>query len=224
MHNQSIVCKGAIFDLDGTLIDSMGVWEKIDIRFLEKRGILLPAEYVQAVKAMSFIDAAEYTISFFALKESPEDIIREWNEMALYEYSHNIRLKPGAREYLKMLKVGNTKIALATAAATQLYEAVLKSNGIYTLFDEFATLSEVTRNKRHPDIYLLAAKKLGIAPSHCVVFEDVLAGVLGAKEAGMRVCAVYDSYSALEKPMISSLSDRYIESFEELLWEPIVER
>ena len=82
--------KGAIFDLDGTIIDSMNVWEKIDIEFFEKRNIDMPNDYMEKVNIMSFEEAAKYTIERFNLKESKEDLIKEWNEMAIYEYSNNI--------------------------------------------------------------------------------------------------------------------------------------
>ena len=84
--------KGAIFDLDGTLIDSMGVWEKIDREFLKKRNISIPSDYIEKINSMSFKKVAKYTIERFKLKESPEELIKEWNEMAIYEYSNNIKL------------------------------------------------------------------------------------------------------------------------------------
>ncbi len=217
MAQDAYVCRGAIFDLDGTLADSMGVWEEIDRAFLQKRGICLSPEYTEKVKTMGFADAARYTAEHFGLPESPERIIEEWNRMALWEYGENIPLKPGAKAYLKRLKGMGVPIALATASAPPLYEALLKNHGVYDCFDAFVSPMDGVRDKRYPDIYLLAARRLGVAPEECVVFEDILAGVRGAKAAGMRVCGVCDPYSAAERPLIAALTDCYIESFEELL-------
>ena len=105
--------KGAIFDLDGTIIDSMNVWEKIDIEFLSKRNIDMPNDYMEKINIMSFEEAAKYTIERFNLKEKKENLIKEWNEMAIYEYSNNIRLKPNVKEYLEKLKASLKEINTA---------------------------------------------------------------------------------------------------------------
>jgi HAD superfamily hydrolase (TIGR01509 family) len=212
--------KAAIFDLDGTLIDSMGVWESIDIDFLArlaKRHLSVPEKYISEISAKSFKEAAEYTIALFGLKEKAEDIIEEWNQMAIDEFSHHIPLKPYAKKYLLFLKEQGIKLGVATALPKVLYEPVLKNNGIYTLFDAFASTDEVVHWKGSPDIYLLAAKKLGVPPCDCVAFEDVLAGIQGIVLAGMQAYGVYDKYSSHEQVQIQKLSKRYIYSFAEVL-------
>lgn len=209
--------KGAVFDLDGTLLDSMGIWEQIDIRFLQKRHLKATKDYVQAVTPMGFQQAAEYTISRFGLKESASAIIAEWNEMVQNAYAREITLKPHAKEYLLYLKQNGVKLGVATALTPNLYEAALKNNGVFTLFSAFSNLTEVRRGKGYPDIYLSAAKKLNIEPRNCVVFEDIADGIQGAKAGGFRTCGVYDRYSEYESEKIRSLSDRYITDFKELL-------
>jgi beta-phosphoglucomutase-like phosphatase (HAD superfamily) len=209
--------KAAIFDLDGTLIDSMGVWEDIDIDFLAKRHLSVPEGYISEISAKSFKEAAEYTISLFGLKERAEDIIEEWNQMAIDEYSHHVPLKPYAKEYLLFLKGQGIKLGVATALPKVLYEPVLKNNGIYALFDAFASTDEVVHWKGSPDIYLLAAKKLGVPSCDCVAFEDVLAGIQGIVLARMQAYGVYDKYSSHEQVQIQELSKRYIYSFAEVL-------
>ena len=209
--------KAAIFDLDGTLIDSMGVWEDIDIDFLAKRHLSVPEGYISEISAKSFKEAAEYTISLFGLKERAEDIIEEWNQMAIDEYSHHVPLKPYAKEYLLFLKGQGIKLGVATALPKVLYEPVLKNNGIYALFDALASTDEVVHGKGSPDIYLLAAKKLGVPPCDCIAFEDVLAGIQGVVSAGMRAYGIYDRYSEHEQAQIQKLSKQYIYSFAEVL-------
>ena len=97
----------AIFDLDGTLLDSMYVWRHIDDRFFEKRGMVSPPDYGPALAGKSYRESAEYTIERFGLSESWEEIVKEWTDMAIDEYAHHVPLKDGAREYLDALQKGN---------------------------------------------------------------------------------------------------------------------
>nr|WP_319488737.1 HAD family phosphatase [uncultured Caproiciproducens sp.] len=209
--------KGAIFDLDGTLLDSMGIWAQIDRQFLAKRGISLPVDYVEKVTPMNYKDAAAYTIARFALPETADEIIREWVEMSVQTYQFEVSLKPHAGEYLNQLKRQGVKLAIATAQTPELYEPALKNNGIYNLFDAFVNLGEVERGKGFPDIYLLAAQRLGFPAQDCVVFEDISAGIRGAKAGGFQTCGVDDPYSNYEKDVIVREADEYILSFGELL-------
>ncbi|MCC3865110.1 HAD family phosphatase [Terrisporobacter petrolearius] len=209
--------KGAIFDLDGTLIDSMGVWEKIDKEFLEKRNIDIPSDYIEKINSMSFDKVAQYTIERFNLKESEEELIKEWDEMAIYEYSNNIKLKPNVEEYLKKLKQNNIKIALSTSSPRILYEPVLKNNHIYEYFDVLTSLEDVKRDKNYPDIYLLATEKLNLNPQDCVGFEDILVAINTLKKADFKAIGVYDKYSDCDIEKIKKISDRFIWDFKEII-------
>ncbi len=209
--------EAAIFDLDGTLLDSMWVWEKIDIDFLDKRGFTVPVDYVTEITSKTFRETAEYTIDLFGLDETPEQIMSEWNQMAIDMYSNYVFLKPNAREYLLFLKEQGIKLGTATSLPGMLSEPALKNNGIYHLFDAFTTTDEVSRGKQHPDIYLLAAEKLNVSPGSCIVFEDILLGIKGIIAAGMRPYGVYDEYSKHDQAEIQALSEAYIRDFGELL-------
>lgn len=208
--------KGAIFDLDGTLIDSMGIWKKVDEDFLGKRGLAVPQDMDKAVKNLSFQDAAVYFKMNFYLPETIEEIMKEWDRMVLDEYAFNIGLKPGVREYLSYLETQGIKIGLATSNTRKLTEAVLKNNGVYGCFDAIVTGNEVNRDKNFPDIYLLCAKKLLLKSGQCAVFEDILPGILSAKAAGMKTVGIYDRYSEYEWEEIKENADLCISSFEEL--------
>lgn len=211
------VPKGAIFDLDGTLLDSMGVWEQIDIRFLQKRHLRATTDYVQAVTPMGFHEAAAYTIARFGLEESADAVIAEWTEMVRSAYAQEIALKPHAKEYLRRLKQQGVKLGIATALTPDLYEAALGRNGVLSFFSAFSHLAEVRHGKGRPDVYLLAAERLSVEPRDCVVFEDIADGIRGAKAGGFRTCGVYDRYSEYEADRLRSLADRYITDFYELL-------
>jgi HAD superfamily hydrolase (TIGR01509 family) len=188
--------EAAIFDLDGTLLDSMGLWARIDEEFLAKRGIALPADYHAAVSGLtSYEEAAAYTIARFQLADGVASLIREWNDMAAHAYAHTIAMKRGAKNFLETLKKRGVKTGLATASPPLLYEAALRNHGIGRYFDALCDTSEVAEGKNTPDIFYLAARKLRAAPEQCVVFEDSLAAMRSAKAAGMKVIAVYDESS-----------------------------
>lgn len=207
----------AIFDLDGTLIDSLWVWNKIDADFLARRGIAVPVDYAREICSKSFRESAEYTAARFGLNESTEEIMAEWSRMAEEEYGRNVPLKPHAREYLLFLEQKGIPLGIATSLPERLYEPVLEHNGIFRLFDAIASVDEVGKGKDSPDVYLLAAKKLGAAPSACAVFEDLLAGVRAAASAGMHPYGVYDADSAKDEAEIRALAERYVFDFSELL-------
>lgn len=205
--------KGAIFDLDGTLIDSMGVWSQIDVDFLGKRGFKVPDDYIESIVAMDFNQAACYTIKRFELAETPESVVKEWYDMAIEAYSNTVKLKEGVYEYLELLQQKSIKMAIATASDLQLVIPVLKNNNVLGFFENITTAMEVERKKGFPDIYDLAAKKMGLKTYECIVFEDIYQGVKGAKSGGYRTIGVYDKHSINQQLMIKEISDRYILNF-----------
>ncbi|MBR1724559.1 MAG: HAD family phosphatase [Ruminococcus sp.] len=207
---------GVIFDLDGTLISSAHVWVDIDRRFLAKRGFEVPEDYCKRISCLNFREGADYTIERFGLKERLEDIIEEWRSMAQWEYSHNLRLKPGAEEYLKALKARGLRLALATASSPSLYRPVLENNGVLPLFDTFCSTEEVSRSKEHPDVYIYAAGKLGCEIRHCAVFEDLLEGVCSARRAGFFVAACLED-NPKEAADLQNAADIAFMSYEELM-------
>lgn len=208
--------KGAIFDLDGTLLDSMWVWKDVDINFLGKRNIPISEEYVKAICAMGFEGAAEYTINRYGLNETPEEVIAEWFALAVESYSNRVMLKPGAKEYLSYLKEQGVRLAVATSSDPKLYEPALKHHGIFEWFDVFVPVREVARDKSHPDIYLEAARRLSLKPSECVVYEDILKGIRSAKKGGFRTVGVHEEHNGKEVELIEKEADCYIRDYSEL--------
>ncbi len=208
--------EAAIFDMDGTLIDSMWVWKSINHEFLAKRNLSVPDDLKRDIEHLSFEQSAQYFKDRFNIEDTVEDIIIEWNDMASYSYANNVKLKPGAREYLALLKEKGLKLGLATSNYSKLVEVTLKNNDIFEFFDAITTTWEVKKEKNFPDVYLLTAKKLDVDPSKCMVFEDILPAVMGAKLAGMKVIGVQDEHSLDQKEEIIKLSDLYIERYDEL--------
>ena len=209
--------KAAIFDLDGTLVDSMWVWAQIDIDYLNEKGYSMPENLRSDIVHLSFSQTAIYFKEKFNLDDSIEKISKDWHDMAFNHYSNNVKLKLGVKDFLNNLKSLKIKIALATSNSIPLLEACLKNNGIYDYFDSITTTDEVSNGKNCPDVYLLAADKLGINPKDCLVFEDILPAIQGAKAANMKVIAVKDDECLDSKEDLLKYADKYIHSFEELL-------
>jgi len=209
--------KAYIFDLDGTLLDSMGVWLDIDVEFLEKRGLVVPDDYADRISSMSFPEASAYTIKRFQLPDSVDSLLREWNSMAAFAYGNTVQMKPYAKDYLLALRERGVKLAVATSAIPELYEPALCNHGIYGCFDAICDAGEVGCGKSRPDIFLLAAKKLDVSPRDCIVFEDILAAVKSAKSVGMTVYGVYDKASETDWEQIKQIADGTILSFKDAL-------
>jgi HAD superfamily hydrolase (TIGR01509 family) len=209
--------KGAIFDLDGTILDSMGLWRQIDVEFAQKRGLPLPDEYVRSISAMDAKQAAKYTVDFFGLSETPEELMNEWYEMAEAAYAGAIPLKPCAYEYLRKLHANGMKLMIATASDIALCTSALVNHGVREWFSSITTATEVEKGKGSPDIYIRAAEKEGLSPNECVVFEDILAGIKGSKAGGFYTVGIYDEHSKNEWEEITRVADMSIRSFEELI-------
>lgn len=185
---------GLIFDLDGTLLDSMNLWTEADVSFLSKRGFEVTPDYTDYVKSVSIEDAAQYTKKRFNLPDTPQEIMDEWNGFVRKGYRETVHLKPGAKEYLLKAREMDFTIGCATALTRPNAEAVLKRCGVLDVFNVFFTLDDIKGcpDKRHPDIYLKTATAMGTTPQRTLVFEDVPLAINGATIGGFKTCAVFD--------------------------------
>lgn len=209
--------KGAIFDLDGTLLDSMHIWHDVDEEFFSRRNLKVTKEYVDIIKNMHLPAAAVYTKEKYNIKESVEEIVNEWLDLCAQGYLTNVDLKNGVYKYLKSLHEKGIRMAFATASEKVVCEETLKKHGIFDFFSTSAYVSEINIDKTEPDIYLLASERIGIAPEDCIVFEDIIEGIRSAKKGGFTTCGVYDKSSAKDEDEIRKVADYYIKSFGELL-------
>ena len=208
----------AIFDLDGTLINSTGVWNKVDEDFFNRRNVIMPPEFPQVIKTHTLMSGAVYIKDRLSLPESPEDIVKEWHDAAVYAYHNDVRVKPYVKELLKLLKNSyGYKIGLATSNTHELYDQCLINNGIYDYFDSFTQSDEVERLKGFPDIYEKSAERMGVPKEECIVFEDVYQAVKGARMGNFFTVAVADSASVDDREEIIKIADVYIKSFRELV-------
>lgn len=209
--------KAAIFDMDGTIVDSMWVWDEIDKKYLSQHGYEIPPTLKDDISHLNFHDVAKYFKNTFNLPYESSEIEQHWMDMALDIYKTEVKNKLGIEEFLNVLKENNIKIGLATSNNVVLLEACLKANGIYDYFDTITLTSEVSRGKDCPDVYLLAAERLSVKPEECIVFEDILPAVKGAKKAGMKVVGVYDKSSTDSHEEIIKVADKFIADYTELI-------
>lgn len=208
--------EAVIFDLDGTLVDSMGLWKEIDVTFLGERGIAYEDGLQEKIEGMSFTETAVFCKEHYRLSESVEELKEIWNRMAMEKYRFEVLPKPGALEFLEDLKGQGMKMGIATSNSRELIAAV---NEAYH-FDEYmsciVTSCSVSKGKPAPDVYLEAARQLNVAPGRCLVFEDIVKGIQAGKSAGMKVCAVEDSYSASQRERKIEICDYYIETYDDI--------
>ena len=209
--------KAVLFDLDGTLVDSMWMWGQIDIEFLGRFGYECPEDLQKTIEGMSFSETAVYFKERFDLPMTLDEIKECWIDMSIEKYRHEVPLKDGALEFLKYCKANGIKTAIATSNGREIVDALIDSLQIGSFLQEIITACEVNAGKPEPDIYLEAARRLSVPASDCLVFEDIPAGILAGKRAGMTVIAVEDAWSGNQDDEIRSLSDGYIQSFYELL-------
>jgi HAD superfamily hydrolase (TIGR01509 family) len=208
--------KAVIFDVDGTLIDSMWIWRQVDIEFLGKRGIPLPERLQAEIEGMSYSETAIYFKARFDLPDSLEEIKEEWRLMAEDYYKFHIKLKSGAKEFLKLLYDKDYPIGIATSNSRELVDNMLENHDIRQYFSIIRTSCEVDKGKPHPDVYLKVAEDMGLEPRHCLVFEDTVSGVMAAKSAGMKVFAMADEVSEESKDKLIEMTEGYIHSFDEV--------
>ncbi|MBI4856189.1 MAG: HAD family phosphatase [Acetobacterium woodii] len=206
-----------IFDFDGTLVDSMNLWHQIDVDFLGRRGLACPEDLSMAISGKSFTETAEYFKKRFHLSDSIEDIKAEWDVMSRNAILNEIGFKPGALPFLSWVFAHDIPMSIATSNTRSTLELFLPQYGIDGYFHSLHFTCEVGRGKPYPDVFLDAAKALDVPPEHCLVFEDTLEGIHGAKAAGMSVISVDDALQSHRLETIKESSLHHIQSFRELM-------
>ena len=154
-----------------------------------------------------------FVVDEYGFDDTPEDICREWNELASQLYPTQVHLRPGAKEYVDKLKENNIPVALATTNDNEVLASLRPRIDVWDMFDTVVVGSDVTRTKHHPDIYLEAASRINIEPRDCIVFEDILPGINSAKRAGMTTVglATYDPTQISEQ--IKQAADIFVEDW-----------
>ena len=212
--------KGLIFDYDGTLADSMWLWDKVDRNYIKNHHIETNIDIGQAVRNFSFRECADFFIREFHLTDPPEVIMAEWNAMALHAYGHDILLKDGVREFLEVCKKSGYPMAIVTSNHPENVKANLRLHGLSDYFSPIITADEAGYNKTQPELFSYAANAMHLSPSECVVFDDIYSAISAAKKAGLYTVGVFDARTTEEDTKnMKNAAHRYIRSFQELLEE-----
>ena len=206
-----------IFDMDGVLTDSNGIWKQVDVDFLAKRGMPYTHEYYEGVAHTVLSKAAVFTKAYCNLSESCEEIIAEWMEMAGDVYATAVPAKPFVKEYLEKCRQNGERMVVLTSAVSSHCRAALTHLELLPYFEKLFFAQELGLDKQTPDIYRKVTELLQVAPAECTVYDDSAAACRSAKAAGLHTVGVYDSYFHISWEEMLSACDRTIHSFEELL-------
>jgi len=207
----------AIFDLDGTLLDSMWIWENIDLELLMKYGKIPSPALREKIRTMSVKDACEFFKDELSLSASVEEMIGIIGKIAEEKYEKEVRPKKYVPEMLRNFSENGVRMCVATASLRKNALTVLRKFDLLRYFDFILAADDVKTSKDDPEIFNLCAEKLGVSPGRIVVFEDSFQAAQTAKKAGFPVCGVYDRFSREETENLKSFCDFYIENMGQ--WE-----
>ena len=203
------------FDLDGTLIDSNGIWKTVDETFLSRRGLPYTREYYEGVAHTIFPLAAVFTKEYCHLEESCEEIMAEWMDLARGLYAA-VPLKEGVRAYLEQCAADGIPMAMVTSSVPEHCRTALRVHKLEAFFSRIVFAQELGLDKKNPELWREAARLCGAEPADCTVYDDSLSAVRGAKAAGMRTVGVYDPLFAADEAELRRECGAYIRSFAEL--------
>jgi HAD superfamily hydrolase (TIGR01509 family) len=202
---------GAIFDVDGTLLDSMSIWDTIGESYLRSIGYEPKENLNEVFNNMSLHQAACYYQSEYGVTLSTDEIMSGVNAMLEQYYRYEVSLKPGAEKLLEQLHQNEVKLCIATATDRYLVEVALRRCGVLSYFGEIFTCNEVGHGKDEPHIFEAALRFLGTERAETIVFDDALYALRTAKAAGFPVAAVYDSHENAQAE-VQTLADVYLEN------------
>lgn len=207
--------QGAIFDFDGTLFDSMGIWDTAGKDYLRCVDRAAAADLQDTLKTMSLYQSACYLQREYQLHQSAEEIMAGINHVVEDFYLHTAQPKPGAGKLLELLGRQGVKLCIATATDRYQVEAALRRCGMYGFFREILTCTEVGHGKEQPHIFRAALALLETDRANTIVVEDALHAIQTAKKDGFITVAVYDSHET-NKKMVQSLADFYLPDYSDL--------
>lgn len=215
--------KGAIFDVDGTLLNSMPVWEHLGELYLRSLGIDAEPGLGEVLSTMSLPQGADYLISHYHLGKTRNRVLEGINQEVRDFYAEKVPLKAGVREFLEGLREYKIPMVIVTTSDHRNVEAALKRLGILNYFDRVLTCTEMGTDKNRPDIYLAASLQLDTEPSETLVFEDAYHAIVTAKKAGFRVVAVYDKANDSKLGKIWNTADIYLSEFSDfdMFWRRV---
>ena len=206
-----------IFDLDGTLVDSMRYGVELSLGFLEENGIAYPDDIVTTLTPLGFRGVAKYYEEHFGTKMSAEEIFAYFQERLTDVYAHKIPVKDNVEKVLRELKTKGCCLNVLTASPHNLTDVCLKRLGLYDFFDNVWTIEDFSTTKADPAIYDEVAKRLRVNKADCVMVDDNLHVLETAKKSGMKTIGVFDESSKETEMQMRALADKYVKDFSEFL-------
>lgn len=204
----------AIFDMDGTLVDSMGYWDETCSEFLA--GLTIPdGDLFDKLKPMTLGQTVEYLNETFHLNITEDIMKSKIFKLMMEHYKHDVKMKPGVTAFLNVLRENGVRMCVASSSPINMVETCLCRLGLDGYFEFLISAEEFGKGKTEPDIYCAAAKKLGAAPAQTMVFEDALGAALTAKKAGFPVTAIYDVNGEAEWETFRDMADDVITDWNE---------
>lgn len=210
--------KAYLFDFDGTLVDSMPTFSSVMLGILDEYGIPYGEDTVKIITPLGYAGTAAYFVGL-GIKESPERLVEKMQQNALDSYAHHIPEKKGVSETLKTLKANGAELCVLTASPHSALDVCLKRLGLYDLFTHVWSCDDFGTTKANPDIYKMAASKMGFRPEDVIFVDDNVNAVRTAREAGMMAYGIFDESSADCVGEMQKSAYRYFKEFSELLEE-----
>mgnify|MGYP000545654910 FL=1 len=206
-----------LFDLDGTILDSLKIWNDIDLLFFKNHNLIMGEDYHIAIAPLTLEETATYTKNTYKLDIDEEQIMKEWSDLAIKEYAENVNLKKGVKEFLDYLKNKNVHLAIATSCNEEMFKPCLERYGIVSYFEHFYTSQNLKINKSNANFFKEILNEYKIEPDQILFFEDSLASMKCAKSLGFNVVAVMDKKWEKQKEEIIASSDDQIEDFSQFI-------
>lgn len=218
--------KGIIFDADGTLLNSMPIWENLGELYLKSMGIEAKQGLGEVLFTMSLLQAAQYLIQEYHLNLTEEEIIDGLNNEIEEYYAKKVPLKEGVRSFLEGFRELHIPMVIATTGDRRNLEAALKRLKIRNLFEGILTCTEMQTDKSKPDIYLAAALQMDCDPDEVIVFEDAYHAIVTAKKAGFITVGVYDQANDRDLAKIWNTADVYLPGYDDFqkFWWSMTEK
>ena len=205
-----------LFDFDGTLVDSMDTYASVMLTILDKNGIKHEKDIVKVITPLGYLGTANHFISM-GVKASVLQLVCEMKAGMVYEYTYNVGEKPNVISTLLALKARGDSLNILTASPHEVLDPCLKRLGIFDIFDNVWSCDDFETTKANPEIYKMAAEKMGVAVGDAIFLDDNFNAIKTAKTAGLRVFGVYDKSSEEYTEEMKSISERYISDFSQLI-------
>lgn len=208
--------KAAIFDADGTLLDSMGQWNLVPYKYVKSLGVAADENIAEKLFTMTISEAAEFIIDEYKLSVTVEETVEGMDAIIREFYKNDVKLKDGAGELLEFFKSRGIPMVIGTSTDRDCIEVGLERTGISAYFDKIYTSTEVGKSKEKPDLFIQAMEFMESSPDETIVFEDGLYSLKTAAALGMKTVGIFDEVSLSNQKELKELADLYVDEGESL--------